>query len=844
MKLYSKVVFLTAILILVCSPGFSQEDTTRVLPDSIRNQQGNLPFFTSTTDELNSEFESQDISGLLQSSKDVFSSVAGYNFGNARFRIRGLNSDNSTVMINGIRVNDLESGWASWSNWGGLNDVTRWMEVKSGLTSSRYAFAGIGGYSYIDARASSFRKGVRISYAYSNRSYAHRVMATGSTGMMENGWAVTASASKRYSSEGFVEGTFFDSYSYFISAERKINDAHSIGFVGFGAPVTQGRQGLAVQEAYDLAGTNFYNPNWGYQNGVKRNAKESHNHEPMLIFNHYWKIAPGTTLTSALFASKGQSGITGLNWYDAKDPRPDYYKNLPSYYQAEYPDLAAQSTYNWQNDVNTRQINWDQLYFANGKNMYQVVDANGISGNTIVGNRAKYIVEDLRSDVTLYGVNMILQKRIDDQFHVSGGLNVIKHKSHNFKIVKDLLGSDFWLDLNRFAEKNSVDQSTSQSDLEQPNHVVYEGETFGYDYDLNITGADLFGQVEFTSSKMDAYLALSGNYNSFYRTGYMKNGNFPEDSEGDSETFSFINGGAKGGIVYKVTGRHYVTANLAWLTRAPLAKNVFLSPRTRNSAVSNVQNEEILAGDISYLARFSKLKVRATGFYNQVNNQTIVRNYYHEEYNTIVNYTMTGVDQLMTGVEFGAEYAITPSVTFNAVFAHGVYIYNSRPSATITLDNSSEVVAENRTVYLKNYYIGGMPQTAASGGVKYTGKKFWFAGVNFNYFANIWLDPNPDRRTAEAVEKFIVTDPQWNEALDQQKLENNYTMDIFAGKSWKIKKYFINVNLNINNVLNNTDFITGGFEQLRYDPSNINKFPPKYGYHLGTTYYAMVSLRF
>ncbi|MFN3341699.1 MAG: TonB-dependent receptor, partial [Flavobacteriales bacterium] len=181
----------------------SQNDTSfRVKPDTLLEQGNRLPIFTSTSGDNDDQTESQDISGLLQASRDVYASVAGFNFGNARFRIRGLNSDHTTVFINGIRVNDLETGWASWSNWGGLNDVTRWMEVKTGNASSRIGFSGIGGYSNIDARASSYRKGNRVSYAFSNRSYAHRVMATGSTGMMDNGLAITASVSRRYSDEG------------------------------------------------------------------------------------------------------------------------------------------------------------------------------------------------------------------------------------------------------------------------------------------------------------------------------------------------------------------------------------------------------------------------------------------------------------------------------------------------------------------------------------------------------------------------------------------------------------------------------------------------------------------
>ncbi|OQA02035.1 MAG: hypothetical protein BWY70_00147 [Bacteroidetes bacterium ADurb.Bin408] len=140
--------------------------------------------------------------------------------------------------------------------------------------------------------------------------------------------------------------------------------------------------------------------------------------------------------------------------------------------------------------------------------------------------------------------------------------------------------------------------------------------------------------------------------------------------------------------------------------------------------------------------------------------------------------------------------------------------------------------------------MGGMPQTAASGALRYNGKQFWFVGVNFNYFADMYLDVNPDRRTAEALEGYVVSDPQWGEILGQTKLDNAYTIDMFCGKSFKIKNYFININLNVNNLLNNTDFITGGFEQLRYDTQKIGKFPPKFSYMYGRTYFAMVSFRF
>ena len=174
----------------------------------------------------------------------------------------------------------------------------------------------------------------------------------------------------------------------------------------------------------------------------------------------------------------------------------------------------------------------------------------------------------------------------------------------------------------------------------------------------------------------------------------------------------------------------------------------------------------------------------------------------------------------------------------------GDYLFNSRPTATITRDNSQELLAENKTVYLKNYKIGGMPQTAASLGLKYNSPKYWFVGANFNYFWDIYLSPNPDRRTEEAVDKYVTTDPQVNEILAQEKLDNGYVVNAFAGKSWRVKESLIRLNLSVNNVLNNQSFRTGGYEQLRFDSNDIGKFPSNYGYMYGTSYFLMLTYIF
>jgi len=285
-----------------------------------------IPIMTISIDDIEGEEESHDISSLLQGSRDIYVNTAGFNFGSARYRIRGYDSENTTVMINSIPVNDPETGRAFYSVWGGLNDVTRQTEPLNGLGPHRQAFGGVGGATNIVTRASEFGPNTRTTYSNANRSYNHRMMFTHSTGMQDNGWAFTISGSRRSAEEGYAPGTFYDAWGYFLSTEREINDQHSLGLIAFGAPSRTGRPGVAVQEAYDLTGTNYYNPNWGYQDGEKRNARVNHYHNPWVFLSHYYTPSEDTEIATTAAYSFGRGGSTALNWYDSHRSydHPDY----------------------------------------------------------------------------------------------------------------------------------------------------------------------------------------------------------------------------------------------------------------------------------------------------------------------------------------------------------------------------------------------------------------------------------------------------------------------------------------------------------------------------------------
>lgn len=815
----------------------------------------NFDFPVINVEDIEGDSQSHDISSLLQGSRDIYVSTAGFTFGPARYRIRGYDSENTVVMINGIPMNDAETGRAFYSTWGGLNDVTRMNVSHSGIGISRENFGGIGGATNITTQASEYSPNTRLTYSNSNRSYAHRAMFTHSTGMQDNGWALTLSGSRRMAQEGYAEGTFYDAYGYFFSVEKKLTPKHSLGFVAFGAPSTTGRPGVATQEAYDLTGNNYYNPNWGLQNGEVRNSRVNSYHTPWLILNHYFDITEKITLQSAAGYTFGKGSSTALNWFDASrpdhgvgpfeghDPRPDYYRYLPSFY-ADDPTNFSFYTDLWQNDETFTQLDWDRMYQYNMKNLFTQTDVNGQSGNNIEGNRSMFIVEDRRNDRNQFTFNSFANAMLNTTTTLSGGINVSLAKTHQYKLINDLLGGDWWVDIDQFALRDATDNNFAQNDLDNPNRLVTDGDKFGYDFTGNINKYELFAQSEWVLPNWDFFLAGSVSQTTFWRTGHMRNGRFPENSLGDSEKQNFNNFGLKGGATYKITGRHYLTANGAYITRAPYFRDAYISSRVRDDLIPDLNSETLMSGDFSYIIRSPLVKSRITLFYTEMNDQTWSRSFYHEEFNTFVNYSMSGVDQTHMGIELGMDIKLTAALELTLAGGTGDYFYSSRPNVTITRDNDRELLAEEKTVYWKNYKVGGMTHTAGSAGLRYNSSRYWFVGANLNYFDDVYVDINPDRRTAEALQGFVESDPGWESVIDQEKLSSAYTVDMYAGKSWRInRRYFININLSVNNMLDTRDFSIGGFEQLRYDSSSIGRFPSKYFYLYGRTYFLNLAFR-
>ena len=669
--------------------------------------------------------------------------------------------------------------------------------------------------------------------------------------MNKKGWAFTVSGSRRWSDEGYVQGTYYNGWSYFAGVDKRFGQKHLLSLVGFGAPTENGRQGASVAEMYALAGSHYYNPYWGYQNGKKRNSSIGKTNQPVFILTHDYRINDNTSLVSAIGYSFGKRSVSAIDWYNAPDPRPDYYRYLPSY-QTD-PSQKDQVTALLQNNEAARQINWQNFYDVNRDNTATIYNVNGVDGNNVTGHRSLYVLQDKVTNTQKFNFNTVLNTRVSSHLDLTAGLTYQWQKNNYYQQVNDLLGGEFYVDLNQFAERDFPnDPNASQNDLNHPNRLLHVGDKYGYNYDITILRTAAWAQTVLKYNRVDLFLAAEVSNNIFWRNGNVKNGLFPEDSYGKSNTNFFANYSVKGGITYKINGRNYIYANGSYATRPPYFENAYVSPRTRNVEQDGLTSEIIQSVEGGYILNAPKLKIRLGGYYTSFQHGFNVLTFYHETYRNFVNYALSNIDKLHFGGEFGFEAKVARNLTVNGAAAVGRYYYNSRQQAIITLDNTAEIL-DKQTVYSENFRVASTPQEAYSLGITYRSPKFWFVSLTGNYFDQMWLDFNPIRRTSAAVDGIDPKSTEWRSIIDQTRFDPAHTLDFFGGYSYKInrtakkkKPMFLVLNAGINNILNSKDILTGGYEQLRFDfdTHDPNQFPPKLYYAYGLNYFISLTLRY
>ena len=835
---------------------FSQAEEQITVNDTINNLSTTndvVDFFSISLsdDELNDDTSASDnISGLLNSSMDVFYRTAAYEFSSSFFKVRGLDSDNAIVHINGIKMNKLYNGRPQWSNWGGLNDVLRNQELSNGSIPLKYNFGGILGSNNINIRASEYGEGGRITYSSSNRSYSNRLMATYNSGMLEKGWAYSLSIGRRWGNEGYQDASFYDSNSAFLSVQKIFNSKHSLNLAAIYAPNRRGKVSPNTQEVYDLKGIK-YNEYWGYQDGEKRNSRVKRVVEPIILLNHDWSIDENSSLETSIGYQFGEMGNSRLDYAGGGNPSPAYYQDLPSYFLADTNGPNYEGAYIAQeNFVNDGQINWNRIYDAN-------------ITNNLSNLNAAYVLYEDRVDDTQLTINSAYNREINENIKITSSVNYRNLVSDNFAEISDMLGGYSYSNIDSF---DNLDYN-----LLSPNSIVSDGDKFKYHYKMNAEEISLFSMINFSYNKLEFYLAGDLTNTTYQRDGIFENEANAGNSSGKGEEIKFDGYGVKAGITYKFSGKHILDFNSAYLQKAPSIRNTFTNSRVNHNVVgsdvnglinnSPITEEKVMSFDANYIFRTPIFTGRLTGFYSEVKDANEISFYYadglvgFEDDSEFIQEILQGIDKKYLGVEFGVEAQIIPTVKLKGAASIGQYTYDNNPYLYLGADNNTVAVGPSN---LENYKIAGGPQRAYSVGFEYRDPDYWFIGVTSNFFTNTYVDVSPLTRTQNfylAQDGLPFNDYDIDIARDllrQEKFDDYMVVNMIGGKSWKIDDYFVGFFASINNILDQK-YRTGGFEQGRnanYQQllQDTNKpkrvFGPKYWYGRGTNYFLSLYFRF
>ncbi|MCR5312873.1 MAG: TonB-dependent receptor [Bacteroidaceae bacterium] len=860
--------------------------------------------FSLTEGQIDEDAEAASTITTVQSTKDPYLNEVGYTWSAMRFKYRALDNAYVGNYINGVKFNNVENGRFSFSGiTGGLNDATRNKTGATNLDQNDFSYSPLGGATNIDIHASHYAAGNKAVLTGTNRNYKVRASYTYASGLLSNGWAFMGSLAYRYASEGVIEGTFYNSFSFMLGAEKIFNKQHSLSFNIWGAPTERGQQGAATEEAYALANSHYYNPYWGYYNGEKRNSRVVTEFSPSFLTTWTWKMDEDTKLSTSAAVTWMNYASTALSYNNAYNPRPDYYKNMPSSAFNVYSDTynndewlsenpgvldTWQTLYDhWTGSKANRQVQWDLLYAQN-------------EANNATGKNALYYLEKRHNNQLAFNLSSILNGKLNDISTYNLGINLNSTKGMHYKTMADLLGATTFYDYDNYSlNKYGSNSVEYQNDLDNPNRSISKGDKFGYNYNIYVTKANAFAHNEWKFNDFTVRYGANIEGTWMEREGLMRNGRAANYSKGKSGVAKFLGGGGKILLEKKIaTSRLYLGGAIQ--SQAPLAYNAFTAPRIQNNFIDGLKNEWFWNVEAGYQWYFGPVSGKIGGYYTKFNDKSQQTAFYNDDASYLTYLSMTGIEQEFKGLEAAITIKLARNLKLNLLGTLSDAKYTNNPNAQLSYEGSSaetvetinafknQVTGANNPllVFMKNVKIDSTPLTAASIGLSYN-TNGWYFDANLNYYDRVYIGASKYLRLSNSTEGGVkgyasniqdinvntggyttawdyakaqaedghaayVYDATTGEVLDgysptQEKFKGGFMLDASIGKSINLRDgKRLSVNLQVQNITNNTDMRTGGYEENRADRSYDYIFSKNSHYYYANAINAFlnVSLKF
>jgi iron complex outermembrane receptor protein len=640
--------------------------------------------------EIELKLGTQEFPEVLKSTPGVYVTKQGGGFGDGDIRLRGFNSENVAVMINGVPVNDMENGRVYWSNWAGLGDVTSSMQVQRGLGASKVAVPSIGGTINIISKTTDAEAGGNVYTTLGNDGF-EKFGATYSTGLMDNGFAATVSGAKT-DGDGYVDGTPFNAVSYFVNISKEINENHKLSLTAFGAKQRHGqRQNSHTIETFRSAERGRkYNSDWGYKQGQLTNSEDNFYHKPQISLNHYWDLNDNTNISTAAyvsFGSGGGGGFSGTNKFRFDD---DNYRI---------------------GDYGT--INFDKIVAEN--------EALGVNGS-------ESILRASRNDHKWYGLISTLKTNLTDDMVFLGGLDIRGYKGIHFTEVTDLLGGQYYAD---------------DSDENNPNNFAQVGDKILYDNDGKVGWLGAFAQVEYDiKENLNAFVSLSASNTTYQRVDRFLY--LDSDPLQESDSYSFFGFGAKGGANYRIDTNHNVFANLGYFERAPFFNSVFAN-RNNTDVNADAENQKITSFELGYGYRSDKLSANVNVYHTSWKDRTEFASFQAQD-GTRNFANILGVNAVHMGVELDLSYKATDKLTITGMASIGDWKWQNNVENVQIFDEENNPVGDPINIYIEDLHVGNSAQTTMALGTNYKLSPETTFTIDYNYFDNLYADYDPSNR--------------------------------------------------------------------------------------------------
>ena len=801
--------------IALCYAPLTFAQTTVTQPDEQANNAViNESAFTFTEAQLGEDDNVSQNLTIVGSNSNAYASEVGYRFSAARFKYRAFGAKYNDIYINGNPVNDVERGEFRYSFVGGLNNQTRSVEAALPFENNTFSLSAMGGSNNYNFRPSAMPTGHRVSLAGANRNYTFRGMYSYNSGLSEKGWAFSAGLTYRWANmeTAQIEGTFYNSLSYFLGVEKVIGDGtHAISFVTWGNPTERAAQAASTDEMYWLANSNYYNPNWGYQGGKKRNSRIIHDYAPAGLLTWDYKIDLNTKLTTTLLGKYSMFSSSRLNYNNATNPAPDYYSLMPSYYYNVWEHTGTPTDLdNWNAAYEylsaskaNRQLNWDKMYYANKMASIQGADA-------------MYYQQAYHDDQFSLSLASVLDKQLNNTSKLNAGISLSTNTGFHYQTMEDLLGASAFHNVNTYVVGTYAENSDQvQYDMNNPNSVIREGDRFGYDYNIIVNKINAWAVYSKDFRKVNAFVGGRIGGQTLQRDGKMRNGLAPDNSYGKGETAKFLDGGSKAGLIWTIGRGHMVNAGVGFEWKAPQARNAFSAPQVNNDFTTNLKNEKIFSSEIGYQYQTSWLHANLSGYFSRLIDVSEYSMAYSDIQNSFSYISLTGINKEYYGVELGMKFKVTSEFDIKTLGTVSEAKYTNNANVRYMLSNSGAYTDD--ICVNKGMREGGTPLTAASIDLSYHSRG-WYIDLIGNYFDKIYLYYSPITRFYNDF-----PDPDNDGVRDlttlasQAKGKGGFMLDASIGKSIYLKKGSLSINLMLTNILNNTKIVTGGMEQNRRD---------------------------